>query len=77
MNKRAYATKTKLSALGYLCLKDLRALRLKPAPRTPTMKYWQGRGIVRAYQRDACAPIGRYYRPRLQLCRRIVSEGFK
>ncbi len=60
--RRRYATKAELEAIGYLDKSALKALRLKPMAETPSRDYWQGRGVVRAYDRTQCVPM-RDYRP--------------
>ncbi len=60
MARRRYATKAELELLGYLDKTALKALRLKPTIETPSRDYWQGRGTVRAYDREACIPMRTY-----------------
>ena len=60
--QRTYATKAECAEQGYLDKSALKALRLKPTAETPSRDYWQGRGVVRAYDRTQCVPM-RDYRP--------------
>ena len=60
--QRTYATKAECADRGFLDKITLKALRLKPTPETPSTEYWQGRGVVRAYDRTQCVPM-RDYRP--------------
>lgn len=54
---RRYPTKQEAAERGFLDKTALRAQRLKPAPSTPYLAYWQGQGFVTAYLRRDCVPM--------------------
>ncbi|WAK04281.1 3'-5' exonuclease [Methylobacter sp. YRD-M1] len=60
---RRYPTKSEAAEQGYLDKTALRALRLKPTLKTPTLLYWQGQGFVTAYLRNECVEMRPYRAP--------------